>query len=77
MAKKITNTKINAESKASKIIKSTNNKGLMWECSCGYSDFFKNIPEECPDCGEIGKFIKVPKAVAQEIEERMMEEEDL
>ncbi|MEK6891311.1 MAG: hypothetical protein AABX03_04200 [Nanoarchaeota archaeon] len=56
--------------------KSSSSKGIMWECGCGFTEYFKNLPEECPECGELGKFIKVPKAIAQEMEEKMMEEED-
>ncbi|HLD97922.1 MAG TPA: hypothetical protein VI815_01195 [Candidatus Nanoarchaeia archaeon] len=51
-------------------------KKVMWECECGFTDYFKISPEECPECGEIGKFIKVPKAIAEEMEEKLLEEEE-
>lgn len=52
-------------------------KSSMWECECGNIENSALIPDECSECRELGKFIKVPKAVAEEIKERMLEEEDM
>ncbi len=48
--------------------------GFMWECECGHIEYKNTAPNECPKCGKIKSFVKVPEEIADEREKDKLEE---
>ena len=48
--------------------------GFMWECACGHIEYGEEEPEECPKCGKVDNFIKMPEEIVEEREKEMLEE---
>lgn len=53
------------------------NSMFMWECTCGYIEYDKQPPEDCPKCLRIGKFKKVPEELIEEREAKKVLSKDL
>jgi hypothetical protein len=47
---------------------------LMWECSCGHTEYSDTEPEECIKCGNLSTFMQMPEEIVDEREKEMAEE---
>jgi len=47
---------------------------LMWECSCGHTEYSSIEPEECLKCGNISNFMQMPEEIVNEREKEISED---
>ncbi len=49
--------------------------GYVWECECGFIHYGEDAPEECPKCGRIERFTRLPEELADRGDEEDFEED--
>ena len=46
-------------------------ESFVWQCKCGHIEHGDDVPEDCPKCLRVGKFIPIPE---DQLDEKFEEE---